>query len=172
MPDFEHTINMQTQTPEESIESANSPQTKLFVVAFKDFFVNEPAIITRPGGRLLTGTRTIVDPNIKYDRCPSIERDATEIAREHQITATAHAQLHLADGPIPYTQGYSVQRANHSALPNIADFTNHSTPTEHDLPLELHTYSRLLVQLDGHAEFRTEAAYLRAFGDFVLNRSR
>jgi hypothetical protein len=163
MPEFEHTPDTQVQTVEELVQTTTAPQKKLFVVAFKDFSLGEPTIITQPGGRLFTGTRTVVR---------SIERDATEIAKKHQITATAHAWLHLADGQIPHTQGYSVERATHSPLPDMADFTTHATPTAHDLPLELHSYSRLLNHLSGDAELQTEAAYLRAFGDFVLNRTR
>lgn len=162
MSKFEHTSSTHVELPGQLPEAGRSPQTKLFVVAFKDLLIGEPAIITQPGGQLLTGTRNVVR---------SIERDANEVARKHQITTTAHAWLHLPDGPIPYTQGYSVQRANHSPLPDMADFTTHSTPTDHDLPLELHSYSQLLERLDEHPGSETEAAYLRAFGDFILNRA-
>jgi hypothetical protein len=135
---------------------------RLYVVAFEAMHANEPAIITQRGGRLLMGRRTAVR---------SIERDANEIALEHQIRASAHARLLLPNAEYPNTQGFSIRPATHTALPDMADFTHHSTPTKHQLPLELHNLSDLTERLSNQEGREVELGYLRAFGDFVLNRA-
>lgn len=154
--------------PEENLQAAvphpesNTHQIPLYVVAFKESETKDPSIITRPGMRLLLGNRTVAR---------SIEYDANNIARQHQIISSAHARLALPfNKEEPYTQGYSVRRAGHTPLPNIADFTRTEYEENHSLPLELHGYSSLIEQLEQIPERQLEAAYLRKFGDFILTR--
>ena len=161
MPGFEYISEEKLEAVAPPKES-NTHQIPLYVVAFKESATKDPSIITRPGMRLLLGNRTATR---------SIEHDANKIARQHQIISSAHARLSLPfDKDEPYTQGYSVRRANHTPLPNIADFTRTEYEEEHGLPLELHDYSTLVEQLDQIPDRQLEAAYLRKFGDFMLTR--
>jgi hypothetical protein len=159
MPGFEY-------LPAEKLEAAapqqesHTHQIPLYVVAFKESLTKDPSILTRPDMRLLVGKRIATR---------SIEYDANAIARDHQIISSAHARLTLPlNSEGLYTQGYSVRRANHTPLPNIADFTRTDYEKEHGLPLELHTYSSLVEQLEEMPERHLEAAYLRKFGDYIL----
>ena len=161
MPGFEY-------IPEEQLAAAaprpqsTTHQIPLYVVAFKESSTIEPSIITQPGRRLLLGKRIATR---------SIEYDANEIARQHQIISSAHRRLTLPfDATEPYTQGYSVRRANHTPLPNIADFTRTNYEEDHGLPLELHNYTDLAEALDKMPERHLDAAYLRAFGNAVLRQ--
>jgi hypothetical protein len=163
MPGFEYVSEekLQAAAPD---EVSNTHQIPLYVVAFKESLTHDPAIITLPGRRLLLGRRVAAR---------SIEHDANEIAREHQLISSAHARLALPfNKDEPYTQGYSVRRANHTPLPNIADFTQTRYEEDHGLPLELHAHSRLLEQLESLKGRELQAAYLRKFGELALSRQR
>ena len=159
MPGFEYTPEEQLTAAAPQPES-NTHQIPLYVVAFKESLTKDPSIITRPDMRLLLGRRVATR---------SIESDANEIARQHQIISSGHARLMVPfNNEEPYTQGYSVRRANHTPLPNIADFTRTDYEAEHGLSLELHNYSSLVEQLEQIPDRQLEAAYLRKFGDFIL----
>lgn len=136
----------------------------LYVVAFKEPLTANPAIITQPGRRLMLGKRIVAR---------SIERDANEIARSHQIISSAHTRLALPfNKEDPYTQGYSVRPADRTPLPNIADFTRQGYAEDHSLPLEVHAYSDLVEQLADMPGRELELAYLRKFGEQALSNYR
>lgn len=155
--------------PDHELQPAAPPpesfthQRPLYVIARMMPIPNpkEPTIITLPGGHLLTGMHTI--PR-------AIEHTANEIAREQQIITSADAHLYLPKEAAHNTHGFSVKQVIRTPLPNMANFVDHPTPADHDLPLEMHAYSNLVELLDGQPGREIEVAYLRAFGEYALRR--
>lgn len=137
-------------------------QVPLHVVIHQEGNPQDPPIITLRGAKLLHGICTIPK---------GTELLAKELAASKDITAAAHAQLSLSEHGAVYTRGYSLRHVRGTLLPEMADFVHHPTIEDHRLPLERHAYSNLVEYLDQLPGRELDAAYLKAFGKYVLNRA-
>jgi hypothetical protein len=150
------------QPPKQSFEPSRLHQVPLHVVIHQEGNPQDPPIITLRGAKLLQGMCTIPK---------GTELLAKELAANEDITTAAHAQLSIAEEGGTYTRGYSLRHVRGTLLPEMADFVRHPTIEKHSLPLELHAYSNLVEYLDQLPGRELDAAYLKAFGKYVLSRA-
>ncbi|HEV7952253.1 MAG TPA: hypothetical protein VGO98_02660 [Candidatus Saccharimonadales bacterium] len=154
---FERTLDHTRDRQDAPRQSPSMHQTPFYV--FPTLENNK--LLTLPDGKLINGLRNAVT---------SHERNAIQIAQTHKLAVKGLGTLTIPKETKHDGYGFVVEPAWKTTIPAYADFTAESAIGQHDHELELHTYQALLEQLHDQPERRNELAFVRAFGDFVLNR--
>jgi hypothetical protein len=121
------------------------------------------SLLTLPGGELINGLRNAVT---------SHERNAIQIAQRHQLAVKGLGCLVLPENSDTKAYGYIVEPAYRTKIPEYADLTSGHIEPDHNFPLELHDSESLLEHLKDQPNRSAETTFLRAFGSYILRRSR
>lgn len=156
---FEQTTDHLRSRQESPQQNPGTHQTPMYVFPV----INHDKLLTLPEGTLINGLRNSVT---------SYERNAIQIAQKHQLAVKGLGCLVLPENKDVIAYGYVVEPAYKTKVPDYADLTVGDADSNHDLPLELHHPESLLELLEDQPNRDTEAAFVRAFGSYVLRRSR
>jgi hypothetical protein len=151
---LEHTLDHTRKRQDAPQQSPSMHQTPFYVFPT----LEHNMLLTLPDGQLMTGLRNAVT---------SHERNAIQIAQTHNLAVKGRGALTIPKEIAHDGYGFVVEPAWKTTVPTYAAFPIAGVTHEHQM--ELHTYQDLLERLHDQPERHNELAFVRAFGDFVLN---